>query len=743
MSKKLSILIIGLLAFAAVEFGLLGADAAGLTGGASHALPPISQRGIIPIGIDPPTATPTATATVSLTPIGLPGPVTIQITAQPLEIRCDGSEHATLGIRLLDAAGAPVPDGTVVYIYSYNGNASPSRVLTSNGYAVTSITLFGDFDRGGPNVLIESSPLSAGIRIRCLPGSACPPFSPPKAVSPPCASPTPFPCNPSPGSGAISPPCVTPNPCNSISPRGSVSASCPPVSPPSCELSPPSGQIDPRCVTPTPYPCIPSPGSGPISPPCPSSTPTPTPCNAVSPPNGISPPCAGSPTPPPGVSPPYGTLSLALDCTPDAPTSVGACIVPTGATTLDVPVVLVNDTGAPVTIGAFNFYVHDADTTRLLPLPGIDGNFNGNPDANEAVFSSGWRCDLVPPSPDLGTDGPGRAVSRLVCFAGGPSGPTVPNRGGKLKIATIHYSVPANAPAGGVALSFGNVAFGNVIFNEVGSCLPQIDVPMGCFGTTVQFGSFSPPPAATALALAVDCDTNAEGIQANCGVALGATALDAAIVLTNDTDAPTNVGGFQFDLHDADTARLLPIAGVDANFNGNPDFNEPAFPGSWSCAAPPPSPDLGLDGPGRALSRLVCYVQNANSNASIAPGGSLTIATVHYRIPASATAGSIGLSLSNVVFGDSDGVETGSCNPPIDVTMACTGATVRLGPLSPPAGGCAADVNGDGRVTSRDLALVLSHFGRNRYDPRYDVNHDGRINSVDALIVRRQIGRRC
>ena len=236
---------------------------------------------------------------------------------------------------------------------------------------------------------------------------------------------------------------------------------------------------------------------------------------------------------------------------------------------------------------------------------------------------------------------------------------------------------------------------------------------------------------------------NAEGIQFDCGVALGATKLDAAIVLINNSSTATDLAAFNFDLHDADTTRLLPLPGVDLNFNANPDFNEVAFPGPWRCDLPPPSPDLGTDGAGRAVSRLVCFESaDLPPNVIIPAGGALTIATVHYRIPATATAGSIALTFGNVVTGDSLGNETGSCPLVITVAMDCAAATVRLGPLSPPAGGCA-DVNGDGRVTARDLALVLAHFGRNRYDPRYDLNHDGRINSVDAMIVRRQLGRVC
>ncbi len=466
--KRATVIIVALMALAALEFGLLGVDAAGIIGGGGHTLPPVGGGNV-------PGGNPTATNTFATgpTPIAYTAPASITLKADPLLITCDGRQSSEVSGTLFDASGSPVPDGTFVSFTTYNGNAQPQSEYTKNGgHFQTSVVFYSGLFPYGPNVVVDAGPLEAGIRVRCVPNSGCP-LSPPASVSPPCGSPTPYPCVPSPGSGQMSPPCETPGPMPCTS-------SPPPRTSPPCPTPTPS---------PTPYPCIPSPGSEPLSPPCPTATPIgPPSCDPSDP--GSSPPC-----PPRNVSPPLGTLSIALDCTPDAPTSVGACNVPSGATTFDVPVVVVNDTGAPVSIAAFNFEVHDSDTSRLLPLQGVDNNFNGNPDFNQSAFPSDFQCGLPPPTPDLGTDGPGRANSRLVCFSGDSVSTSIPPAGGKLVIAVLHYSVGSHT-TGDVGLSFANVAFSNGQFEEIGSCNPQIDVEMGCFGTTVHFGSISPPTTA-------------------------------------------------------------------------------------------------------------------------------------------------------------------------------------------------------------------------------------------------------
>jgi Ca2+-binding EF-hand superfamily protein len=52
-------------------------------------------------------------------------------------------------------------------------------------------------------------------------------------------------------------------------------------------------------------------------------------------------------------------------------------------------------------------------------------------------------------------------------------------------------------------------------------------------------------------------------------------------------------------------------------------------------------------------------------------------------------------------------------------------------------------VTGDGYVTLTDLIGVLDHMGRHRYSPRYDINGDGKVTGRDLFIVARQLGKRC
>jgi len=52
---------------------------------------------------------------------------------------------------------------------------------------------------------------------------------------------------------------------------------------------------------------------------------------------------------------------------------------------------------------------------------------------------------------------------------------------------------------------------------------------------------------------------------------------------------------------------------------------------------------------------------------------------------------------------------------------------------TPPRGKCgAADVNGDGRITGRDIEAIIKAILRGGYDARYDVNGDGKLNGHDV-----------
>jgi hypothetical protein len=44
-------------------------------------------------------------------------------------------------------------------------------------------------------------------------------------------------------------------------------------------------------------------------------------------------------------------------------------------------------------------------------------------------------------------------------------------------------------------------------------------------------------------------------------------------------------------------------------------------------------------------------------------------------------------------------------------------------------------VNGDGRVSGRDVAFVARHLGRRSYDAKADLNHDGEVDLRDLRLV--------
>jgi hypothetical protein len=55
-------------------------------------------------------------------------------------------------------------------------------------------------------------------------------------------------------------------------------------------------------------------------------------------------------------------------------------------------------------------------------------------------------------------------------------------------------------------------------------------------------------------------------------------------------------------------------------------------------------------------------------------------------------------------------------------------------PTPPPSSDCFGDVNGDGRVSGRDVAAVIRAMIRG-YNPAADLNHDGKVNFKDLKLV--------
>jgi hypothetical protein len=185
------------------RIGLENSEMLDLDGGAVHVTSTDGSVIVSGLGVRP-----TATATP---PVGGSGaPAAIELHAFPLTLSCDGNHMTTLLVRLTDDVGSPVPNGTGVTFAANNGSVSPGHSTTINGYASTTATFYSDLFSPGPNLLVESGLIQAGIRILCMPNSdsGCP-VSPPLAPGEVCPTPTPPPT--AGASLAIDPPSQTVN----------------------------------------------------------------------------------------------------------------------------------------------------------------------------------------------------------------------------------------------------------------------------------------------------------------------------------------------------------------------------------------------------------------------------------------------------------------------------------------------------------------------------------------------------
>ncbi|MBI5285364.1 MAG: hypothetical protein HY874_09745 [Chloroflexi bacterium] len=518
MSRQIQIAAIALLAFGALGLGLLGADAAGLGGN------------VIPT----PTSTPTATAT----PPRLPAPAwRINLSAAPDEIVCDGQHASRVTVQVFGPDGNPVPDGTPVYFATVGrpGFVSPPVATTHFGLAKTDAGAY--LNPQAPfepfSVQIDTSRIEATLRVLCLPpgaGGCDVPSSPPQ-VSPPDVSPPQQ-------SSPPQPTCV------------------PPQSPPECvpPASPPQN-VSPPCRTPTPTPQFSPPPCGVPSPPLGTpdcATSTPTPCGVTSPPFG-TPPCGGvdvclipippfpplpcdtpTPTPTPGIAtdiclpPPFGTLPCdtptptptpapagifwAIDCDLSTAGIESQCEVPLGTGSLDVGVILGNAGALTPHVAAFNFVVHDPDTGRLDPAPGLDLDRNSNPDLDESDMIGPWYCGLPAPNIDTGQDGPGTAASFLSCFnPADVSNLPVLGPGG-LRLAKVHYNFPAGAEPGSVLLTLSEAAVADAGGADMGGCPGEGGLPViPCLPAKINLVPQPATATATATATPAPCTGDVNG----------------------------------------------------------------------------------------------------------------------------------------------------------------------------------------------------------------------------------------
>ena len=194
--------------------------------------------------------------------------------------------------------------------------------------------------------------------------------------------------------------------------------------------------------------------------------------------------------------------------------------------------------------------------------------------------------------------------------------------------------------------------------------------------------------------------------------------MDVDVVVINQFEPATSIDNLRFKLHDSDTSRLVPIPGVNANLDANPDFNQSALTGAFSCTPPGPQPDTGADGAGRAVSSLSCQ-DAALDGPSLDAFGMIRVARVHYAIPPSAQAGNVTLSLSDLAVFDASLRQIASCAPGSPVT--CFPATLQL--TQPAAGSVSV-----GGVTNLEPARVAQA-------ERASVNTDERARNILGIAI--------
>jgi hypothetical protein len=666
--------------------------------------------------MDSPTVSDAVAAVLKKPESGLPA--SIEIEPDAVTINCGGDakqpglrESATITVRVRDARGKAVPNGTIVEFTSQFGDLSEQQVETRKGEATSTFTPFGYTPK--PVVSIVTGELEASITLRCAPPEPCGPMSPPQAFSPPCE--TPPGCTPafSPPQ-AFSPPCGTPTPII-------------------CDATSPPQAFSPPCATATPVPCE----GAPVSPPC----------------------HAGAP------------LSLLVDCDlADEPIQL-ACQLPANARTLDAGVTLWNTSSQSIDVSVFQFELHMHGRWLLSPREGVDSNRNGNPDLNETAAGSDWTCTPPSPDPDTGEDGPENAVSFISCYLPGNRALALAP-GERVLLAKVHYDVVGGANKfadlviedGVIATSNGeqyapcgtarlDCGITGVVTEARGVVYYALDCDMESAG--VQDECTLPGNERLDVAVVVINDETTPAYV--CPPNPWPGCVDGAPAIT----------AFQFFVHDPDTSLLNPPALAGDVHNVNPDFNEAALQGTWDCGTLAPDNDTGGDGPGKAVSRLACFngIGGGVVPAVVAEGSNIVLGVVHYDYDVAAgKTGDVTLTLDGVIAGDMLGNDLGNCYPqPTGAPSFCLPATIHVEeniadviefPTATPTPGlvpielevspACADVDRDGNVTEADVLMVIQHVGaRDEAASGFDMNGDAKVTLIDVFVVARRVGGTC
>jgi hypothetical protein len=104
-------------------------------------------------------------------------PATINLTANPATLACDGTASSTISATVIDAAGNNVVNGVSVnFDVQVLGTANPIKASTANGVATSVVTPLAIQDTGVP-VIVTAGNVQSSILVQCA--AAAPPPAPP------------------------------------------------------------------------------------------------------------------------------------------------------------------------------------------------------------------------------------------------------------------------------------------------------------------------------------------------------------------------------------------------------------------------------------------------------------------------------------------------------------------------------------------------------------------------------------
>jgi hypothetical protein len=288
-----------------------------------------------------------------------------------------------------------------------------------------------------------------------------------------------------------------------------------------------------------------------------------------------------------------------------------------------------------------------------------DGDASRTPNSTATAGATGQPGATSEASPGRGTPGvlPTPVGTTATGSTGGP-------------VSTVPPGTPSPFEATIAAEAGGDISGGDPSAPRE----PVATLPPPPPGVTpaVDPPAIAPAEAPTSgLQFLIDVDAAAPGIQSSRTVDVG-DVFRIAVMIAN---APEGVAAFNFYVDYDRTTVAAPSYTGGPSPDRNPDLNDAALGGGWTCL-PAPEGDLddpgGIEGDGNpATGRALLSCFNLGGNSS----GTLVLATVEFHALAS---GSSDVSLAEVSVSGSEAVEFASCATVVDtgVDVPCVGATV-------------------------------------------------------------------